>query len=228
MLASAVIDQVRYLLQDVTVGGLRWLDAEMIVWVNAGQKEIARYKPDASVTNASVVLVAGTKQTLPAGATHLIKVTRNMGAAGTTPGAAVRIVEAEIMDAQNPNWHADTPAGTVEHYILDLRDPLTYYVYPPQPATPTYVEVVYASAPADITAIGDDITIPDVHSNALVDYVMYRALSKDATYTKSGVDADSYLKVFLAAMGIFNQIQASVDPNNQVGNPNANLAAARG
>tara|TARA_Y100000310_G_scaffold345238_1_gene463009 strand:+ start:8183 stop:8887 length:705 start_codon:yes stop_codon:yes gene_type:complete len=225
--AQEVVDQARYLLQDLTTGGVRWLDAEMLIWMNAAQREVALYKPNSSVTNSAVVLVAGTKQSIPAAGVHLIKVTRNMGAGGSTPGNAVRIVDQEVLDAQAPTWHTDTANGVVKHYVFDKRDPTVFYVYPPQPSTPQYIEIVYACVPTALDDLDDTLEVPDIFANALMCYVMFRALSKDATYTKNGVDANVYYQQFLGAVGALDLKQGVIDPNQTIGNPMANLSAAR-
>ncbi len=216
-----IADQVQYLLQDAD--SVRWVDAELLVWLNAAQKEVAFYKPDASVTNAAVVLIAGTKQSIPAAGIHFLKLTRNMGTSGTVPGKAVRAIDQEIMDAQSPDWHSAATDAVVTHYMFDPHDPLNFYVTPPQPASGFgYVEMVYASSPTDLATLAGTITISDNFQNALVNYVMYRALSKDATYTKDGVDATQYYQAFLSSIGVLGQIQAAVNPNNAAGNPNVN------
>jgi len=235
---SSVVDEARYLLQDLTVGGTRWLDAEMVLWFNAAQREVVTYKPDAVVTTESVTLaVSSTKQDLYSIGTralHLISISRNMGADGTTPGKAVRLVDMEVMNAQNPNWHTDTAATAVKHYMFDKKNPTIFYVYPaPHASTVVQVEATYAATPVNLTA-GNiataetvAINVPDIYYNALVNYVVFRALSKDTTYTKNGVDAQLYYQQFLTSVGAVDVSQIRVDPNLMVGNPNANIAAAR-
>jgi len=235
---SSVVDEARYLLQDLVVGGTRWLDAEMVLWFNAAQREVVTYKPDAVITNASITLAGSeTKQSLSSLGTralHLISIVRNMGADGSTPGKAIRLVDREVMDATNPDWHTDTAAATIKHYMFDKKDPLNFYVYPAAHAsTVVQLEAIYAATPADLTegniATGQTvvINIPDIYYNALVDYIVYRALSKDATYTKNGVDSNLYFQRFLQSMGAVELNQDRVDPNQMVGNPNANLIAER-
>lgn len=222
-----IVDQARILLQDVTVGGIRWTDPEMLIWVNAGQRSIAQYKPDASIKNESVVLVEGTKQSIPEGGNYLVRITRNMGVDGLVPGSATRVVDMEILDTQNPDWHTDTASSTVKHYVYDERDPTVFYVTPPQPSSAFgYVEMVYSATPNDLTQLSDTLDVLDIYSNPLVDFVMYRALSKDATYTKKGVDAETYNRAFLSALGVLDLNKSRYDPNRQTGNPNANFAAA--
>lgn len=225
--AQDIVDQARILLQDIETGGTRWLDDEMLTWVNAGQREVAVYKPDCSITTEAVILVVGTKQTLPATAIMLNKISRNMGTNGTTPGNAIRIVDQEIMDSQAPDWHSAAASAVIKHYMYDKSDPLVFYVTPPQPASGFgYVEMSYPAVPGTIAGIGDAIKILDIYSNALVNYIMYRALLKDATYTKDSPNADIYYTAFLRSIGILAANKSINDPNRDVGNPNAVLSAA--
>ena len=63
---QSVVDRVQTVLQDTT--GVRWkVTEELVLWVNDAQREVALLKPDASATNATVTLTAGTKQDIPSG-----------------------------------------------------------------------------------------------------------------------------------------------------------------
>ena len=76
---QSVIDRVQAVLQDTT--GVRWpVTAELVLWVNDAQREIALLKPDASAVNTTVTLAAGTKQEIPSAGNRLLKVIRNMSA----------------------------------------------------------------------------------------------------------------------------------------------------
>ena len=73
--AQALIRRVVETLQDTT--SIRWPVAELVRYLNDGQREIIVHRPDAMVTNASVSLASGTKQSLPANGAKLIDVVRN-------------------------------------------------------------------------------------------------------------------------------------------------------
>ena len=82
---QSVIDRVQTVLQDTT--GVRWpVVAELVLWVNDAQREVALMKPDASAKNETVTLVAGTKQSIPTTGNRLLKVVRNMSAASNGTG----------------------------------------------------------------------------------------------------------------------------------------------
>jgi hypothetical protein len=194
ILASSVIDRSAILLTDPT--NIRWPRTELLTWLNDGQQEIALYKPNAFTKNQTVQLVAGTKQTLPADAVSLITVIRNMGTNGQTPGRGITLVSREIMDSQVSDWHSANPSAEVKHYVYNEFDPKTFYVWPPQPASGQgQVEAVYVASPAQATA-NSTITIDDIYVTALVNYIMYRAYSKDAEFSANPNMATGYYTAF--------------------------------
>lgn len=231
--AQAVINRVKTLLQDPD--NIRWPQAELILWISDAQREISSYKPDAFVQTAVVNLAAGSKQSLPNDGVTLIDVVRNMGTTGTAPGRAPRLVSREILDAQLPNWHTDGPSAEVKHYVFDPANQKTFYVQPPQPTTGRgSLEIVYAAAPTEVTTNGN-LVLDDTWINAVTNYVMHRAYSKDAEYAANANLAVSYYQAFIAQMGGRSVSEASHDPNRnatiinpnvrQPGNPNPPIQA---
>ena len=216
---SSVVSRVATLLQDST--NIRWPQAELLDYLNDGQREIVLYKPNAFVKNSSVKLITGTKQTIPADGVQLIDVVRNLGTSGTTPGKAVRITMREILDAQLPDWHTITGTAEVRHYMYSPLDPKTYYVYPPQPAANQgYVELIYGAAPTDATLVGT-ITIDDIYQTVLVDYMMYRAYSKDSEYAADANRAQAHQAAYIASLIGKARSEVGANPNSLApANPN--------
>lgn len=178
ILGSEIIDRASKILRDKT--NVRWPRAELLDWLNDGQREICLARPNAYVRNDTVQLTFGTKQELPENGIMFLKIARNMGIAGNKPGRVPVFIDMEVIDAQNPNWHSDNPSPTVIHYTFDERDPKIYYVYPPQPnANQGQVDLVFAAHPPKITDAGLPIQLDDIYVNALVDYILYRGFSKD-------------------------------------------------
>ncbi len=219
ILASEVINKVQIVLQDTT--GVRWPDStELLGWLNDGQREVLIYKPNAYVKNESVTLVAGTKQSLPASGIQLIDVPRNMGANGSTPGRAIRIVTREILDAQNPDWHTMPAAAVTKHYTYSPFDPKHFYNYPPATGS-TQVEVIYSAAPEDVGSLSTAITLDDIYQNVLVDYVLYRAYSKDTDYAANPERAAACQAAYIAALTGKTQAEVISNPNTTApANPN--------
>ena len=136
MLASVPIDQVREILVDATP--VTWTEAQLIAWLNDAQLAAAELRPDASSEMTTLKLAAGTtEQQLASGGIRLLSVTHNMGSDGTTPGAAIDLVERGVKDALERDWRKATGATVIDEYIFDERLPLDFSVSPPTHATTT-------------------------------------------------------------------------------------------
>lgn len=182
VLASSILSRVGATLNDEA--HVRWPLGELLDWLNDGQRSLAKLVPDASVRAHVQVLVGGTRQELPDDGIRLVDVPRNM-LDETTPGRAVRSADRGALDAYDPDWHQATEAATVRFYTFDERDPKHFFVYPPQPDPGMgSVELVYAAVPADI-ALDQMLEVDGIYAGALVDYVLYRAISKDSEDSSS-------------------------------------------
>jgi len=210
--ASAIISKAAEHLHDVD--HVRWTAAELLYWLNEGQRAIAILRPEAKTINGSVKLVAGTKQTIPATGIRLHKVIRNMGADGSTAGKVIFLIDVSTLDQFNPDWHTDDSDSDVLNYMFDGNDPLTFYVFPPQPETNQgYVEQAYSASPDDLDTVDDPIDILDVFQSALFDYLIFRANTKDSDYAgKDGVAAAEY-GLFLSSLGLKAKSDQTISPN---------------
>lgn len=224
--AQSVIRRCVETLQDPT--SIHWPVAELVRYLNDGQREVALYRPDSVGTTATVTCVAGTKQELPANGAKLIDVVRN--ASGSKK--AVRLTNREMLDAQTPGWHNLPGSVDVLHYMYDPRDPRVFYVYPPA-TTSAKLDLVYAAYPADITepadgalytAVTGNIGLPDIYGNALQDYILYRAYARDSEYAGNAARAQAHYAAFANALGVEIKATVAVGPN-PVGNPNRTAMA---
>lgn len=215
--AQSLIDKVRLILQETTPGGMRWKDPEMLGWVNDAQREVVLLKPSAGSKNTNVQLNQGTLQTIPSDGVMLLNVLRNMDAAlndgSDGPGRVVRITDREILDAENPSWHFDAPDLEVLHYIFDEDDPTHFMVYPPQPAIPGFVNILYSASPTPLTALTENINIPDIYANQVVDYVLYRCYTKDSSYAGNAQRAMNHYQLFRESLGAKSEIDLASTPN---------------
>lgn len=214
---QSVIDRVQTVLQDTT--GVRWpVVGELVLWINDAQREIALLKPDASAVNATVTLAAGTKQEIPSAGNRLLKVIRNMSAAsGGTGKRSVRLVDAEVLNGQTPDWHDPSVSGDaahtniVKHYIYEESNPRNFYVYPGVQGD-AYLEIVYSANPSTVAQNGN-LSIPDIFANAVMNYVMYMAYMKDAEYAGNQERASSHYNLFLTSVTGKTQIDGITNPN---------------
>jgi hypothetical protein len=196
--AGAIIDKASIQLTDIP--GVRWTRAELLSWLNDGQRQIVLMQPHASNTVTSVALAAGTRQSLPANGWLLLGINCNMGTNGTTPGRAVRIISRELLDNFDPDWRTAKSAAVTKNYMYDPQDQLAYHVYPPSTGA-NYLQINYSKQPQDLVAETDTIDLMDVFQMPLLDYMLYRACSKDAEYAPGVQLAQTYAASFMAAVG---------------------------
>ena len=200
-----IVDEVRSQLNDEDVTNLRWTDAEFLRYVNSGQRQVVIFVPEANIIEAQITIVAdsGSRQTIPSDGVKFIKVSANFDTVDTVRGPAIRRVELNALDSAFSEWDYRTISATgeqpnvpnfeseftdvyYEHYAHDSREPKVYYLYPrPRNLFAFDIMLVYSQLPADLTALSDPVVLTDEYQNAMVDYVIYRALSKDNRY---GVD----------------------------------------
>lgn len=216
-----LLARIEATLQDTA--NVRWTEAELLNYINDGQREIANLKPDATALHANVHLGTGTKQSIPTDGLKLLNVVRNMsGTAGSsTGGRAIRLVSWDILDTQDPDWHnptvtGDATHGTIpKHYLFDENDPLNFYIYPGI-AGNAYVELVYSQRPTDLANTSATIAVPDNYSNALIDYALFRAFTKDAENAGNSQRAGAHYQTFTVSVTGRAQIDALIKPDLQV------------
>lgn len=214
-----LLSRIEDILQDTT--SVRWPEAELLRYINDAQREIVNYRPEASAKTDNVQLVTGTKQALPTEGLRLIKVTRNMSDAsgGASGKRAVRIVNVDILNTQEPDWNDPTVSGdaahgtVVKHYIFDEDDPKNFYVYPGV-AGNAYVEIVYSKAPTDLSSGSSNLDIDDIYGNAVIDYVLFRAYQKDSEYAGNAQRSQTHYQLFINCVAQGLQAQELLSPNN--------------
>lgn len=191
--STLVADAQEILLDKI---GIRWPTTELIEWINLGQLYIVRLKPSANSTIAVVNLVEGPVQTIPDDGISLIRVRRN------TNGKHVRLVDFEFLSAYSPSWMLESPNSTVVEYMFNATEPKNFYVRPPQPISgPGSMEIVYSQIPTPVVQ-GGDISLADEYKEPLLDYMLYRAFSKDADHVTNERRATDHYNKFLEGLGL--------------------------
>ena len=127
--AQSVILRAATTLQDLSA--VRWSTAELVRYLNDGQRDIVLVRPDATATLASLTLAAGARQVIATAGAKLLEVIRNTS--GTK--RAIRLVARKLLDAQNSSWYSLTGVTEIKHYMFDQREPRLFYVYPPAPSS---------------------------------------------------------------------------------------------
>lgn len=187
--AQNIADKAELLLQDET--NIRWTEAELLGWINSGQREIALYKPNVFIVVDVLTTVKGSRQDLPAGSIQLFDVIRTIGGGAITP------VDRRVLDVTIPGWHS-MPEAAAKHYACDLRNPTTFYLYPPA-AAGVSIEASWSTIPASLISM-DGTIHNDLYETVLIDYVLYRAYSKDAEHTANQQRAAQHQQAFVDAL----------------------------
>lgn len=226
-----IINNVEILLNDTAND--RWSAAELLVYLNIGQRDIvirtlSLKQFPAYVKMEPILLDEGSLQdlrTLVSGGLKVLDVTRNMGrlwAANTVynvddavysnstryvcttshtsssstfavdvanwsaskqikSGVPIEEYNKDNLDDIMPGWiSADArDEADVSYWVRAENDQKRFYVVPQQGATQRqYVELTYAALPANAVA-GGNLVIADEYQDALMDFILYKAHSKD-------------------------------------------------
>lgn len=204
--AQNILDRASIIIQDLT--NVRWPATELTNWLNDCRRELAVVRPDIYSTSSVVTLVSGAKQSLPSGGLRLMDVPRN------NSGPAVTITQRGFLDQQNPGWHQMTATSTVKHFMLDERNPSTFWVYPPATSSAS-VEIIFQQAPTDYSASSTLSAYEELYGGAMVDYICYRAFSKDSEYAGNAERAIAHYNQFLNSLKTGGVVNIASSPNVQ-------------
>jgi len=194
-LVSTILTRVALILNDAAY--TRWTTAELESWFNDGVRETVNLHRNANEKNVVVALVAGVKQAMPADAVVLIDVVGNVNA-DATAGKKIRPCLRQQMDTNFPKWQSDSPSLVIDNLMYDISNRKVFYVYPP--ALPgAKVELVHSFYPTAVTATSE-IPLDAIFHTPLVDYILFRAYSKDAEVAQNAQLAASYLQLFRTAV----------------------------
>lgn len=195
---------VRAILQLNDVGFDRWSEQELSLYISEGQRVAAEKVPASTAKTAAILLTRGeTRHDLPDEAAILIDITRNLGANGATPGRSITRMGRAHLDQFYPGWHAADGAAVIKHYDYDPKSPFQFIVFPPAASDQdVYVEAVYSVSPEDISDMNAPLAVSNRFADALADYAVSRALSKDAEYAGEDGRAAVCMRRFYEKLGV--------------------------
>lgn len=222
MATVRVIDVIRRVEDVLQDNNLRWPRLELQDWLNEAYLSIILMRPDANTQTGTFTCVAGTRQKLDAiypAAFRLVDIVRNLAA--TSNKRVVRQVSRGILDDQRPEWHSETETVDIQHFMFDPRLPKEFLVYPPATLA-AELEVVY-SAPVAPHAMSEDaldpegvdattINLDDIYFGPILDWILYRAYSKDAEYGANDARSGKHYSAFGGALTAKSQVDSAIDP----------------
>lgn len=220
--ASEIMQRAGILLTDEDA--IRWPLPERAMWINEAVSAIVTAKPSAATETRVVNLAVGTKQEVPTDGPRkpvmLMRAIRNILPDGK-PGRAISPIDIVAMNAIEPDWHSERRTRQqADHYIYDEQNPEEYFVYPANNGTGK-LELLLACIPEPIKASGNeneiesydqDIGLIQGYDVAVLDYLIYRAQSKDATGGSADL-AMAHYNLFAQAVGLKAQVEAVNSPN---------------
>jgi len=215
-----LIDEVRRIIHDESAA-FRWADAELIDYINAGQRTIVVLVPEANLVETVVDLTTSriARQSIPSGGIKFIKATQNYADDGTTPQGTLRYVEKDALDTYEPSWEyvseKEDAANYFEHYCHDSREPKVFYLYPAPPADGKRVGILYSANPTELTVVGSTVSLSDEYTESLISYVVYRALTKESRETMPDQFQKDLYAQFLGTLGIKRAVEDSVSASNK-------------
>jgi hypothetical protein len=210
--AQEVIQRAAFALQDET--GVRWDALELVRHLNDGQRQLLADRPDAFAAKTAHTLVAGVRQTLPSTAAKFMDILSN------TNGAPCRQVDRVGLDATRPGWRGEAGVAAPRNWMHDPRDPLVFEVYPPALVTSS-VQLIYAVDPtmvaepapgSDYADVTGTVGLNQVFFNPLIDWVLYRAFSKDGEHPANAARAAAHFAAYRQALGLEAQATDAVMP----------------
>ncbi|WP_086931610.1 DUF6682 family protein [Agarilytica rhodophyticola] len=205
-----IISRARTLLYDQHK--LSWSDSELLDWYNSALLAISGARPDITVKSVIHLCNGKTKQSLPNDGQRFIDVERN------TEGSVTRFIMKDNLDDQFPDWMSEK-GEEVEKFTFDERFPRWFYLYPTPPEG-HQIDIIYSASPeqAKIVDFETDATlipIEDAYQDAIFDYIMYRALSKNAEFADSAQRAQLHFNAYVSAIGAKTQSDAATSPANE-------------
>lgn len=214
MLCSVILQNVNFVLDDPN--NTKFSLTQKIAAINSALQALVSYRPDAASYTTMMLLVAGTRQTLPSDGVRLLKVIRNRGQSGLSDaGRAIRKADMLVQDALIPDWHETTGQTVVDEYFYDSITPKDFYVYPPAPVSPVIgVDISYVRVLPTITAGTDTLPVDDYFAPAIQEWMLYSLWCGDDQNPNYAV-ARSHQSTFFQLLQIKAASDGAVNPKSK-------------
>ena len=212
MQCSFVINQVRQKLNDPSK--VTWSDTVLINALNEALQALVSYRPDAASYTAMMLLVAGTRQTLPSDGVRLLKVIRNKGVSGLSDaGRAIRKADMLVQDALLPDWHLTNGQTVIDEYFYDPLQPKEFYVYPPAPVSPQIgIDISYVRVLPTIAQVTDTFPVDDYFAPAIQEWMLYSIWCGDDEQSPNYGAAQGHLQTFFSLLQVKSNSDVAASP----------------
>lgn len=168
---QSVLDQFGFLANDTA--SVRWPTAERLAWINEGQGNLVTFRNDANIKTAVLKMVVGARQSL-SNSTDCHKI---LGVRAGGTNRSVLPCDRSALDAFMPGWMADAKAEPAKNWMPD-ESPMAIWVYPSQLNAGGQLLITYVAYPPPVTQ-GGNLGVSDAYATNIINYLVYRALSKE-------------------------------------------------
>ncbi|MGF6697613.1 hypothetical protein OKW38_002225 [Paraburkholderia sp. MM5496-R1] len=219
-----LILEVAQLLSDAEAGFKmqQWTKPELIEYANDAALQFVMLRPDLASTSRKVKLGPGARQQLPDGATHFYRVDGTLDSFGRVIGQPTQTDAAAARIAAN--WFAPLACGpragayVVRSFSIDPVEQTAFYVDPPVPAGENVVVMVnFTAVPAHAGAT-DPLPMPERFHNAAIEWMLYRAYSKEQDSQSSTANATAHQNSFYSLIGLSQKVDDKYDKEVRASN----------
>lgn len=217
---QTLIDEVLEILEDVS--GVYYTVESVGEMVHEAEVAVGTVRPDALSYETDFRMDAGTRQALPDDGLRLRDVLYNRGVhSSEVDGQPIRLIARGTLDDVAPGWREQT--GIIVHeYMYDERHPKQFDVYPGMADGDRSIRIDYERNPPAYDFTGGALTnpdltifVPDEHRPALVEWALYRLLSRQNDVTQSSVDGSVHYTRFLELLGVSLSTDANASLKNR-------------
>lgn len=211
MKGADIIARAEKILHDES--SVRWTTDELMLYIGDAEFQVIEAKPTATSVTKNITLSSGNpEQSIPSDAVKMLQLVRNTGFGGDQDGRAIILTSRATLDSMDIDW--PRRSGTeIEHWIYDPSADRDVFWVTPYPTQNIKVEAVYTKRPVPLSDDQQDLTLGDQYINQVLDWVLYRAFSKDSDYGSPGQRSQQHLQAFSQALGIKMQTMQRSDPN---------------
>ena len=171
---QSLLDRFDALMNDV--GSVRWPTAERLMWINDGQRELVTFKEDANAKTAVLSMTVGARQSL-GNMTDCYKI---LTVRASSTNRAVLPCDRSVLDVFSPDWMAAANNEPIRNWMPD-ESPMAIWVYPSRLTAGDQALITYVAYPPTVTQ-SDNLGVRDAYATNVLNYMIYRAYSKDAEF----------------------------------------------
>ena len=209
---QSIINRVSFVTKDLS--NVRWSLPELALWLNEAKDLIVAVSSRAAADYYVLTLKEGPQQDLRDAIPDkawimLFELVCNVDTANgvdTPTGSTIRRVDRAALDDSYRTWRSQPPTATeVREYTQDARHAYAFTVRPPVAAGTKVYALAAAQPPACaiLNSAGDALADPNEtfplapgFDGPAVDYVLYRAFSKDVNDPASAGRAQTHFQAF--------------------------------